>query len=437
MDPEKVDRILNWKTPTNRSLCKGFIGSVGYLADGIYKVHVPLGVLAEACAESKPFEWGFTEQRAFEAAKSYTAACAPHSRVPMDYGPGADPIWVMTDACGNGIDGVVAQGKDWRTAKVAAFYSAKMSPAQRNYPIHEQELLAGVGTMLRHREILQGTHFTWVTDHRNLEYVLTQRNLSGRQARWMEKLSSFDFKVQYVPGEDNVLPDALSRLYEFDAPGTIRAPSEFVEHDLQRPDVPDASDTSPPAVLSAPVLVGREAIATAPRRSTRLADKLVAPPVESTRRQSAPIKAKVSPVAPVLLPEGADPMSPRRRGRPPKVTRVDAPPRVDVVPPAPSVGQVKPKRGRRPKVAPLPAETGRPETGAEFAKRMVGRFVLLGPGERKKGERVPTLNLLHLLHLLHPRAQLQWPTFLVIENPIDDRSRLRTYQSPIHMRWDC
>ena len=27
-------------------------------------------------------------------------------------------------------------------------------------------------------------------------------------------------RVQYVPGEDNVLPDPLSRLYKFDAPGT-------------------------------------------------------------------------------------------------------------------------------------------------------------------------------------------------------------------------
>ena len=124
----------------------------------------------------------------------------------------------------------------------------------------------------------------------------------------MDKLSSFDFKVQYVLGEDNVLPDALSCLYEFDAPGTIPAPSEFVEHDLPRPDIPDASDTSPPAVLSAPVLVGHEATATALRRSTHLADKLVASPVESTRCQSAPIKTKVSPVAPVLPPEGADPI---------------------------------------------------------------------------------------------------------------------------------
>ena len=35
MDPEKVDSVLNWKTPTNRDLLRGFLGSVGYLSDDI------------------------------------------------------------------------------------------------------------------------------------------------------------------------------------------------------------------------------------------------------------------------------------------------------------------------------------------------------------------------------------------------------------------
>ena len=43
MDPEKVDGILKWKVLTNRMLCRGFIGSVRYLTDDIFKVHIPLG----------------------------------------------------------------------------------------------------------------------------------------------------------------------------------------------------------------------------------------------------------------------------------------------------------------------------------------------------------------------------------------------------------
>ena len=38
MDPDKVDSVLNWKTPTNQDLLRRFIRSVGYLADNIYKV---------------------------------------------------------------------------------------------------------------------------------------------------------------------------------------------------------------------------------------------------------------------------------------------------------------------------------------------------------------------------------------------------------------
>jgi RNase H-like domain found in reverse transcriptase len=57
--------------------------------------------------------------------------------------------------------------------------------------------------MLRHSDILQGARFKWVTDHKGLTHLLNQKNLSGRQARWLEKISSFDFEVVYVPGEEN------------------------------------------------------------------------------------------------------------------------------------------------------------------------------------------------------------------------------------------
>jgi hypothetical protein len=34
MDPDKVDKIQNWKTPTSKELLTSFIGAVGYLAPG-------------------------------------------------------------------------------------------------------------------------------------------------------------------------------------------------------------------------------------------------------------------------------------------------------------------------------------------------------------------------------------------------------------------
>jgi hypothetical protein len=56
---------------------------------------------------------------------------------------------------------------------------------------------------------------------------LNQKNLSGRQAWWLEKISSFDFEVVHVPGGENILADALSWMYTYDSPGTVRAQSEY------------------------------------------------------------------------------------------------------------------------------------------------------------------------------------------------------------------
>jgi len=105
--------------------------------------------------------------------------CWDHHQKPLKYGPDVLPVNVIMDGCGTGIVGVMSQGKYWHTMDVAVFFSAKLNPVQQNYPIHEIEMLAGVETMLRYRDILQGVKFKWYTDHKGLIHLLRQKNLSG------------------------------------------------------------------------------------------------------------------------------------------------------------------------------------------------------------------------------------------------------------------
>jgi hypothetical protein len=85
----------------------------------------------------------------------------------------------MTDTSGQSIAAVVVQGADWKLAKVATLYSAKLNQAQQNYAVHEQEMLARVEGMLCHWGILQGARFTWLTDHKGLVHLLNQKDLTG------------------------------------------------------------------------------------------------------------------------------------------------------------------------------------------------------------------------------------------------------------------
>ena len=254
LDPYKVDSVVAWKTPTSRDALRRFLGSVGYLTSNLSHVRIPMGILSALTGEGTPFRWTYTEQRAFDQIKNIVADARDLARIAIDYGPNAPPINLVTDGCSIGIAGCISQGEDWRTAPVVTFYSAKLSSAQQNYAVHEIELLAGVETMVRYRHLLLGTEFRWYTDHKGLIYLLKQKGLTGRQARWMEKISEFNFEVIYVPGEQNTLADALSRIYSDDGPGTVRAPSEYTLSDGAMSSIPVSS-------ISMPLLVGTEAIA--------------------------------------------------------------------------------------------------------------------------------------------------------------------------------
>ncbi|XP_044717105.1 uncharacterized protein HRG_09374 [Hirsutella rhossiliensis] len=85
--------------------------------------------------------------------------------------------------------------------------SKKYDPAECNYEIYDKELLAIVRCFECWRPELQGTHhqITVITDHANLRYFMTTKQLSRRQVRWSEFLSQFQFaiKSQDLPKDEN------------------------------------------------------------------------------------------------------------------------------------------------------------------------------------------------------------------------------------------
>jgi RNase H-like domain found in reverse transcriptase len=90
----------------------------------------------------------------------------------------------------------------------------KLSSAEKNYPVHERELLAIDYALKEWRPYLHGSRFVIKTDHHPLRYLDTKSNLSKRQMRWMETLQEYDFQIVYVQGKFNVVADALSMINE-------------------------------------------------------------------------------------------------------------------------------------------------------------------------------------------------------------------------------
>lgn len=123
----------------------------------------------------------------------------------------------METDCSDGVAGgqllQLQLNKVWR---LVAFFSSTLNPSEMNYDIHDKEMLAIVKGLREWRGLLIGVQnpFLAITDHRALEYFTTKRQLTGRQARWAELISEYDFKITYRPGKQNTIADILSRKEE-------------------------------------------------------------------------------------------------------------------------------------------------------------------------------------------------------------------------------
>ena len=61
------------------------------------------------------------------------------------------------------------------------------------------------------RHYLYDVHCDIYTDHKNLKYIFTQKELNMRQHRWLELVSDYDYDFHYHLDKANKVADALSR----------------------------------------------------------------------------------------------------------------------------------------------------------------------------------------------------------------------------------
>ncbi|MGH7240309.1 MAG: RNase H-like domain-containing protein, partial [Candidatus Saccharimonadales bacterium] len=222
-DPKKIEKIVNWPTPQSVTDVRAFLGLTQYLRKFIKDLAKHTAILTPLTMKEQqksPFIWNSTHQLAFVTIKGIVTTLPCLTVIDYD---SDDNIYVTTDASKEGVGAYLSQGKTWETARPVAFESRQFSSAEKNYPVHEQELLAVVHALKKWRVYLLGVHFKVRTDHESLKYLMTQKDLSRRQARWQELLADYDFEIAYTPGKTNSVADSLSR-YPFHQTPELQVP---------------------------------------------------------------------------------------------------------------------------------------------------------------------------------------------------------------------
>ena len=222
MDPSKTEAVTSWPTPTNRRELQRFLGFSNFYRRFIRGFSSTARPLTALTSTKVPFHWTPEANAAFAALKTR------FSTAPILVMPDPERQFILeVDASDTGAGAVLSQRAPDGKVHPCAFFSRRLTPAERNYAVGDRELLALKLALEEWRHLLEGATVPFLvwTDHRNLEYLQSAKRLNPRQARWSLLFNRFNFSLSYRPGSRNGKPDALSRLHappvEVQTPETI------------------------------------------------------------------------------------------------------------------------------------------------------------------------------------------------------------------------
>jgi len=208
MEEEKIDGVLSWPEPKNVKDVRKFLGLTNYYRRFIKdftRVARPINMLTR---KDIKWQWGVEQQKAFDELKRV------FTTKPVLAAPDLDKEFkVEANASNYATGGVLSMKCSDEMWRPIAFISKSLSDMERNYEIHNKEMLAVVRCLEVWRHFLEGatTKFKIWTDHKNLEYFMKAQKLNRRQARWALYLSRFNFTLKHVLGSKMGKADSLSR----------------------------------------------------------------------------------------------------------------------------------------------------------------------------------------------------------------------------------
>ena len=196
--PKKAEAIKNIATPKNKKDVRSFIGMCNFCRDMWQRRAEILAPLASLTSKNAKWEWTDVHQKAFDDAK-----CVIGREVMLAFPDFNKTFDIHTDASDTQLGAMLSQD-----GKPVAFCSRKLSGTQKCHTMTERELLAIAETSKEHRNILLGHKICICADHKNL----TCKNFNAdRVSRWRLLVEECGPELICLPGETNVVADALSR----------------------------------------------------------------------------------------------------------------------------------------------------------------------------------------------------------------------------------
>lgn len=203
---KKIEAVENYPQPKTVREVRGFLGLSGY-----YRRHIPnyasiAKPLTQLTKKDTKFMWSEECENSFNTLKN-----ALVSEPLLTYPDFSKPFMLSTDASSVALGAILSNVIDGKEHPIA-YASRQLSKSEMSYTVTELELLAVIWAVKYFRCYLIGVHFTLVTDHSAIKWLLSLKDTTSRLTRWALKLAQYNYTVIHKPGKQHLNVDALSRV---------------------------------------------------------------------------------------------------------------------------------------------------------------------------------------------------------------------------------
>jgi len=125
--------------------------------------------------KDRKWKWTEKQKEAFEELKKR------FTQEPVLAAPDLDKIMrIEVNASDYAMEGVLSMEREDRKWRPVAFLSKSLNETERNYEIHDKEILAIIRGLESWRHLLEGAQFKFEiwTDYKNLEYFMKAQKLN-------------------------------------------------------------------------------------------------------------------------------------------------------------------------------------------------------------------------------------------------------------------
>ncbi len=210
----KVKAIINWATFTNLKEIQDFVDFVNFYWRFIKNFLKLVKLFTQLTQKDTSFVWNKVCVEVFDNLKKQISSTSILCHFDVKH-----QAILKIDAFNYVKDDILSQYDDESVLHSIVFYSKSMILAECNYHIYDKKLLTIIRCFEHWRFKLKDTELSiqMFTDHQTLKIFMKKKQLTWRQANYLNILSKFNFQIIFQSNKINFKVDALIKMSMIDS----------------------------------------------------------------------------------------------------------------------------------------------------------------------------------------------------------------------------